>query len=67
MARDDSMGPVWVFDAARLDEALAAYQAAALADYPDQEQRIRITVAAMRDFLHSPQAAGLRMRLGGGH
>lgn len=30
MSRNDAMGPVWVFDPSRLEEALAAYQADAL-------------------------------------
>lgn len=67
MSRNDAMGPVWVFDPSRLEEALAAYQADALAAYPDQEERIRTTVVAMRDFLYSEQAAELRMRLGTSH
>lgn len=66
MSRNDSMGPVWVFDESRLEEALAAYQEAALAAYPNQAERIHTTLLAMRDFLHSPQAEPLRMRLGGG-
>ena len=64
MSRNDSMGPVWVFDESRLEQALAAYQAEALAAYPRQEARILTTMAAMRDFLHSEQAVSLRMRLG---
>lgn len=64
MSGKETMGPVWVFDASRLQQALEAYQADALATYPAQEARIKTTVAAMRDFLHSEHAASLRMRLG---
>jgi len=64
MSRNDTIGPIWVFDESRLEQALMAYQAEALAAYPQQEARIMTTVAAMRDFLLSEQAAGLRMRLG---
>jgi hypothetical protein len=64
MSSNDTMGPIWVFDESRLEQALASYQAEALADYPHQQARIMTTVAAMRDFLHSEQAASLRMRLG---
>jgi hypothetical protein len=67
MSQNDSFGPVWVFDQARLDEALQAYESAALAAYPQQAARIRTTTLAMRDFLCSEQAANLRMRLGNQH
>ena len=46
-------GRIWVFDENRLEESLLAYEQAELAAYPQQEERIRITVAAMRDFLPS--------------
>lgn len=64
MSRNTASGPVWVFDEPRLEQALSDYQDAAMTAYPQQEERIRTTVLAMRDFLHSSQAAGLRMRLG---
>jgi hypothetical protein len=54
-------GRIWVFDETRLEESLQAYQQAALEAYPNQEERIRITVAAMRDFLHSEYADPLVM------
>ncbi len=54
-------GRIWVFDENRLEESLQAYEQAALAAYPHQEERIRITVAAMRDFLHSEYADPLIM------
>ncbi len=64
MPQNAAVGPIWVFDESRLEHALAAYQAAAMAAYPQQEARIRTTVMAMRDFLRSPQASDLRMSLG---
>jgi hypothetical protein len=63
MPRSTEIGPIWVFDKARLDEALAAYEAEALAAYPHQAERIRTTVAAMRDFFDSEHARDLRMPL----
>jgi hypothetical protein len=52
---------IWVFDESKLEEALARYEAAALDAYPHQEERVRITVAAIRDFLHSEHADKLVM------
>jgi len=52
---------IWIFDEGRLQSALAAYQAEALAAYPAQEERIRLTVVAITDFLHSPHARSLVM------
>ena len=54
-------GRHWVFADNRLEESLQAYEQAALAAYPHQEERIRITVAAMRDVLHSDFADPLVM------
>ena len=54
-------GRIWVFDESKLEEALARYEAAALEAYPKQEERIRITVAAMRDFMYSEHADKLIM------
>jgi len=54
-------GRIWVFDENRLEESLQTYQAAAIDAYPKQEERIRITVEAMRDFLHSEYAEPLVM------
>jgi hypothetical protein len=53
---------VWVFDEGNLNEALAAYEAAALAAYPRQAERIRIAMLAIRDFLYSEQAERLVMK-----
>jgi hypothetical protein len=52
---------IWVFDESKLEEALARYQAAALDAYPHQEERVKITVAAVRDFLRSEHADKLVM------
>ena len=51
-----TIGRIWVFDEAKLDDALVRYEAAALEAYPHQQELIRITVAAMRDFLYSEHA-----------
>jgi len=56
-----SIGRIWVFDETKLKEALDRYEADALKAYPHQEERIRLTVAAMRDFLHSEYADKLVM------
>lgn len=56
-----SRGRIWVFDESKLDEALERYEAAALEAYPRQEERIRLTVVAMRDFLYSEHADKLTM------
>jgi len=64
MSASDHSGAVWVFDQERLEQALQSYQAEAMAAYPQQAERIRTTVLAMRDFLASEHAAALRMRLG---
>ena len=52
---------VWVFNEASLEAALEAYVAEALAAYPQQQERIRITALAMRDFLYSHHADGLTL------
>jgi len=53
-------GRIWIFDEGKLEEALARYEEAALAAYPDQAERIQITLRAMRDFLQSEYADKLR-------
>jgi hypothetical protein len=52
---------IWIFDEGRLQSALAAYQAEALAAYPAQAERIQLTVLAIGDFLHSTHAKSLVM------
>ncbi len=56
------LGKIWVFDEDLLEQALAAYQHQALAAYPAQDERIRIAVAAIRDFLHSEHAMRMVMK-----
>lgn len=54
---------VFVFTGATLEQALDDWVADQLAAYPHQEERIRITALAMRDFFESPQIALYKMRL----
>ena len=55
-----AIGRIWIFDEGKLQDALERYERAALEAYPDQQERIHITVRAMRDFLHSEHADKLR-------
>ena len=55
---------IWIFDENRLKEALESYEQAAIKAYPNQEEKIRITVMAMQDFLHSEHAEKLVMGQG---
>jgi hypothetical protein len=61
MSDVDEPDRIWVFDESKLNEALAAYQAEAFAAYPHQSERIRTTLAAVRDFLYSRHAEKLIM------
>jgi hypothetical protein len=63
MSDVDQPDRIWVFDESKLNEALQAYQAEALAAYPHQSERIRMTLAAVRDFLHSKHAQKLVMNV----
>lgn len=56
------LGRIWVFDEGKLNEALADYEAAAVAAYPRQAERIQVAVLAIRDFLYSEQAEGLVLK-----
>jgi hypothetical protein len=47
---------VFVFTGAAFEAALADWVQAQIAAYPHQEERIRITALAMRDFLLSDAA-----------
>jgi len=58
---NEETGKIWVFDEGKLEEAMALYQHDAIAQYPKQQQRIELTLLAVRDFLDSSQAAKLRM------
>jgi hypothetical protein len=56
---------VFVFTGATLEQALDDWVADQLAAYPNQEERIRVTALAMRDFFASPQVERHKMVLGG--
>ena len=64
MTHQTNIGRIWVFDEGSLEQALARYEADSISAYPAQEERIRIAVAAMRDFLHSDYADDLTMNKG---
>ncbi len=64
MSDNKTLGRIWVFDETSLQRAIDAYQAEALAAYPEQEARIRTAMLAVKDFLHSSHADALM--LGGG-
>lgn len=51
---------IWVFDEAKLEQALATYRDEAVAAYPDREELIDTVMLAMRDFLHSEHAKKLK-------
>jgi hypothetical protein len=61
MSQISDIKRVWVFNEAGLEAALDAYVAEAKAAYPQQEERIRITALAMRDFLYSRHADQLTL------
>ena len=54
---------IWVFDESKLKQSLETYRLAAVQAYPEQEEKINLTVMAVRDFLDSEQAAKLRMNI----
>lgn len=64
MSESDPSDRIWVFDEGKLEEALEVYRAEALAAFPHQSERIRTTLAAVRDFLYSEHARKLIMRVG---
>ena len=57
------LGKIWVFDESKLDEALERYRQAALVTYPQQSERINITLLAIKDFLESEFAEKLSMNV----
>ena len=61
MSEGRTLGRIWVFDEANLEQAIKSYEAEALAAYPKQEERIHTTLLALRDFLYSEHAEGLVM------
>ncbi len=64
MTQSTGVGRVWVFDETSLEQALESYRAEALEAYPHQAERIGITMAAVRDFLHSEHADRLTLHKG---
>ena len=57
------LGKIWVFDESKLDEAIEKYRDASLAAYPDQREKIEVTLLAIRDFLDSEYAEKLTMNV----
>ena len=57
------LGKIWVFDESKLEEALQRYQQASIEAYPKQEEKIKITMLAIRDFLNSNFAEKLTMNV----
>ena len=57
------LGKIWVFDESKLDEALASYRQASLEAFPEQQERIEITLLAIKDFLDSEYADKLKMNV----
>jgi hypothetical protein len=57
---------VFVFTGATLERALDDWVAEQIAAYPHQEERIRITALAMRDFFESRHIERQKMTLGRG-
>ena len=57
------LGKIWVFDESKLDEALASYRQASLEAFPAQQERIDITLLAIKDFLDSDYANKLKMNV----
>ncbi|OOY50972.1 hypothetical protein [Solemya velum gill symbiont] len=53
---------IWVFDENRLNEALDGYEQESIDAYPQHEEKIRITIKAMRNYLYSDYADRLTMR-----
>jgi len=57
------LGKIWVFDESKLEEALERYQQDSVEAYPKQEEKIKITMLAIRDFLNSDYAEKLTMNV----
>lgn len=56
---------VFVFTGETLEQAVDEWVAVQIAAYPHQEERIRITALAIRDFFESTQVERHKMKLGG--
>lgn len=54
---------VFIFQETKFEAALADWVAAQIEAYPHREELIRTTAAAMRDFLHSPQAKAHKLSM----
>lgn len=54
---------IWVFDESKLDQAIDNYRQAALSAFPNQQERINITMMAVKDFLNSEHAKKLTMNV----
>ena len=46
-------GRIWVFDEGQLEDALVHYEREAIGACPGRDERFRLMVAALRDFLQS--------------
>jgi hypothetical protein len=57
------LGKIWVFDESKLDEALDRYRQASVQAYPHQQEKINVTLLAIRDFLDSEFAEKLTMNV----
>lgn len=57
------LGKIWVFDQSKLDEAIDKYRDAAITAYPQQADKINLTLLAVRDFLNSEFAEKLTMNV----
>jgi len=57
------LGKIWVFDESKLDNSLEKYQEAAIEAYPQHEDKITMTLLAVKDFLHSEYAENLIMHV----
>lgn len=57
------LGKIWVFDESKLEEAIEKYRQASFEAYPHQEEKINVTIMAVRDFMHSEYAEKLTMNV----
>ena len=57
------LGKIWVFDESKLEEAIEKYRQASIEAYPHQEEKINVTIMAVRDFMHSEYAEKLTMNV----
>ncbi len=57
------LGKIWVFDESKLVEAIEKYRQASIAAYPQHEEKISLTMLAIKDFLDSEHAEKLTMNV----